>query len=223
MLSNHLILHRPLLLLPSIFPSIKVFPNESVLCIRWPKYWSYSFRISLSMNIQSPSAVILEPKKIRFATVSTFLLSICHEVTGPVAKILVLWMLSFNTAFSLFSFTLLFHTQEALQFLFAFCHYDSIICVSEVAAISPSNHDSSLCSSSLAFHMMYFACKLNKQGDNTHPWHTSFPISDQSIVLCLVLTVASWPAYRFLKRQVRWSGISISLRVLHSLLWFTLC
>ena len=44
--SSHLILCRPLLLLPSIFPSIMVFLNESVLCIRWPKYWSFSFSIS---------------------------------------------------------------------------------------------------------------------------------------------------------------------------------
>ena len=43
--SNHLILCRPLLLLPSIFPSIRVFSNESVLHIRWPKYWSFSFSI----------------------------------------------------------------------------------------------------------------------------------------------------------------------------------
>ena len=48
MLSNHLILCRPLLLLPSIFPSIRVFSNESVLHIRWPKYWSFSFSISPS-------------------------------------------------------------------------------------------------------------------------------------------------------------------------------
>ena len=46
--SNHLILCRPLLLLPSILSSIKVFSNESVLCIRWPKYWSFSFHISPS-------------------------------------------------------------------------------------------------------------------------------------------------------------------------------
>ena len=44
--SNHLILCCPLLLLPSIFPSIRVFSNESVLCIMWPKYWSFSFKIS---------------------------------------------------------------------------------------------------------------------------------------------------------------------------------
>ena len=46
--SNHLILCRPLLLLPSVFPSIRVFSNESVLRIRWPKYWSFSFNISPS-------------------------------------------------------------------------------------------------------------------------------------------------------------------------------
>ena len=48
MLSNHFIFCHPLLLLPSIFPSIRAFSSESVLCIRWPKYWSFSFRISPS-------------------------------------------------------------------------------------------------------------------------------------------------------------------------------
>ena len=46
--SNHLILCRPLFLLPSIFPSIRVFSRESVLCKRWPKYWNFSFSISPS-------------------------------------------------------------------------------------------------------------------------------------------------------------------------------
>ena len=46
--SNHLILCHPILLLPSNFPSIRVFSSESVLCIRWPKYWSFSFSISTS-------------------------------------------------------------------------------------------------------------------------------------------------------------------------------
>ena len=48
--SNHLILCRPLLLLPSIFPSIRVFSNQSVLHIRWPQYWSFSFNISPSFE-----------------------------------------------------------------------------------------------------------------------------------------------------------------------------
>ena len=180
--SNHLILCRPLLLLPSIFPSIRVFSNESALRIRWPKYWSFSFNISPSNEhsglisfrmdwldllavqgtlkdlfqhhtskasvlwhsaffivqlshpymttgktialtrhyfvgkvmsllfnmlfrlvitslprskrlliswLQSPSAVILEPRKIKSATISTVSPSICHEVMGPDAMILV--------------------------------------------------------------------------------------------------------------------------------------
>ena len=49
----------------------------------------------------------------------------------------------------------------------------------------------------------------------------SFSIWNQSVVPCPILTIASWPAYRFLKRQVRWSGIPISFRIFHSLLWST--
>ena len=52
--SNHLILCHPLLLLPSIFPSMRVFSNESTLCIRWPKYWSFSFSISPSNEYSGP-------------------------------------------------------------------------------------------------------------------------------------------------------------------------
>ena len=76
-------------------------------------------------------------------------------------------------------------------------------------------------SSSPVFLMMYSAYKLNKQGDNILPWHTPFPIWNQFVVPCPVLTVASWPAYRFLKRQVRWSSIPMSFRIFHSLLWST--
>ena len=57
---------------------------------------------------------------------------------------------------------------------------------------------------------MYSAYKLNKQGDNIQPWRTLFPIWNQSVVLCPVLTIASWPAYRCLRRHVRWFGIPIS-------------
>ena len=193
--SNHLILCRPLLLLPSIFPSMRVFSNESALRIRWPKYWSFCFSLSPSNEysglisftmdwldllavqgtlkrllqhhsskasillrsaffitqlshpymttgktialtrqtfvdkvmsllfnmlsrlvitflprskrlliswLQSPSAVILEPRKIKSVTVSP---SLSHEVMGPDAMILVFWMLSFKPTFSLYSFT----------------------------------------------------------------------------------------------------------------------
>jgi len=61
--------------------------------------------------------------------------------------------------------------------------------------------------------------KLNKQSDNIQPWRTPFPICYQSVGPCPVLTVASWPAYKFLKRQIRWSGIPISFRIFHSFLW----
>ena len=71
------------------------------------------------------------------------------------------------------------------------------------------------------FLMMYSVSKLNKQGDNIQPWCTPFPIWNQSVVPCPVPTVASWPAYRFLKRQVRWPDIPISFRIFHSLLWST--
>ena len=76
-------------------------------------------------------------------------------------------------------------------------------------------------SSSPAFLMMYSAYKLNKQGDSIQPWCTPFPVGNQSVVPHPVLIVASWPAYRFLRRQVRWSGIPISWRIFHVLLWST--
>jgi len=76
-------------------------------------------------------------------------------------------------------------------------------------------------SSSLAFLMMCSACRLNKQGDNRQPCCTPFPILNQLVVTYRVLTVVSWHTYRFLREQVRWSGIPISLRAFHSLLWST--
>ena len=57
---------------------------------------------------------------------------------------------------------------------------------------------------------MYSAYKLNKQSNNIQPWRTPFPIWNQYVVPCPVLTVAPWPTYSFSMRQVRWSGISIS-------------
>ena len=193
---NHLILCHPLLFLLSIFQGIRVFSNASVLRIRWPKYWSFSFNISPSNEysglisfridwldllavqgtlykssptpqfksinssvlrllysptltsihdywkniavtrqtfvgkvmsllfnmlsrlviaflprnkrlliswLQSPPAVILEPKKIKSVTVSAVSPSICHEVMGPDSMILVFWILSFHSPLSLSS------------------------------------------------------------------------------------------------------------------------
>ena len=68
------------------------------------------------------------------------------------------------------------------------------------------------------FVLMYSAYKLNKQDDNIQPWCTPFPIWNQSVVPCLV---ATWPAYRFLRRQVNCSGIPISLRIFHSVVFHT--
>ena len=76
-------------------------------------------------------------------------------------------------------------------------------------------------SSSPAFYMMYSAYNLNKLGDNLQPWCTPFPIWNQSVVPYPVLTVASWLATRFLRRQVRRSDIPISLKIFHNLLRFT--
>ena len=88
--------------------------------------------------LQSPSAVTLEPKNIKSVTVSP---SICHEVMGPDAMILVYWILNFMPVF----FTLLFYFhQETLLFLFVFCHKGGVIYMSEVIDIFPSNLDSSL-------------------------------------------------------------------------------
>ena len=133
-----------------------------------------------------------------------------HEVMGPDAMILVFWMLSFRPAFSLSSFTF-------IKSLFNSSLFSAIRVVSfaylRLLIFLPAILIQTCASSSPAFLMMYSAYKLNKQGDNIQPWCTPFPIWNQSIVPRLVLIVASWPAYRFLRRQVRWSGIPISLRI----------
>ena len=125
--------------------------------------------------------------------------------------ILVFWMLNYKPTFSLSSFTF-------IKRLFSSSSLSAII---EVIDTYPSNLDSSCVSSSPAFLMMYSVYWLNKQGNNIQPWHTPFPIWNHSVVSWPVLTVASWPAYRFLKRHVRVSGIPISFSIFHSLLWST--
>ena len=125
------------------------------------------------------------------------------------------WILS-----QLFHSPLLLSSRGCLVFLH-FRHKGGVICISEVIDISPGNLDSSLCFFQPSISHDVLCIKLNKQGDNIQPWHTPFPIWNQSVVPCPVLTVASWPAYKFLKRQVRWSGIPISFRIFHSMLWST--
>ena len=102
-----------------------------------------------------------------------------------------------------------------------FCHYSGIMYMSEVAGISPSNLDSSLwCIYPCTLHDV-LCIWLKWEGDNIPPWPTPFPILNQSAAPCLDLTIASWPAYRLLRRQVKWSCIPISLKNFHSLLWST--
>ena len=126
------------------------------------------------------------------------------KVMVPDAMILVFWMLSFKPAFLLSSFTFIKRLLSAIRVVSS--EYLRLL-IFLPAILIPA-----CASPSLAFHRMYSAYKLNKQGDNIQPWHTPFPISNQSVVPCLVLTVASWPSYRFLRRQVRWSGIPISFK-----------
>ena len=137
---------------------------------------------------------------------------------GLDAMILVFWMLSFQPIFLLSSFTF-------IKRLFSSSSISAIRVLSSVylrllifllAILIPA-----CASPSPAFLMMYSAYKLNKQGDNIQPWCTPFPIWKQSVVPCPVLTVSSWPAYRFLRRQARWSGIPILFRIFHCLLWST--
>ena len=140
--------------------------------------------------------VILEPKKIKSVTVSIVSPFICHEVMGLDAMILVFWILSFKPNYSLSSCTF-------IKRLFSFSSLSAIRLVSSaylrlliflLANLIP------ICGSfTPAFLTMYSAYKLNKQGDNIQPWRTPFPIWYQSVVPCPVLTVASWPAYRFLR------------------------
>jgi len=153
-----------------------------------------------SIMADSPSVVILEPKKIKSVTVSP---SICYEVMGLDAMILVFWMLNFKPTFSLSSFPF-------IKRLFS-SSFSAISMMSSVYLrlfiFLPAILIPACASSSPEFHMMCSSCKLKEQGDNIQPWHTPFPIWNQSFVPCQVLTVASWPAYRLLKKQVRWSGI----------------
>ena len=134
--------------------------------------------------LQSASAVILEPKKIKSVTISIVSPSICHEVMGPNATILVFWMLSFKPAFSLSYFTFikkLFSLLSPIRVVYS-AYLRLLIFLPEIFIPACA-------SSSPAFLMMYSSNKLNKQGDSKQPWRTPFPIWNQSVVPCLVLTV----------------------------------
>ena len=123
-------------------------------------------------------------------------------------------MLSFKPVFSLSSFIF-------IKRLFSSSSLPAIRVVSSaylrLLIFLPAILIPACASISPAFHVMYSEYRLNKQGDNIQPWHTPFPIWNQSVVPCPVLTVASWPAYRFFRKQVRWSGIPISWIIFHSI------
>ena len=138
--------------------------------------------------LQSLSLVILEPKKIKSLSDG-------------------FWILSFKPAFSLSPFTF-------IKSLFSSSSLSAIRVVSsaylKLLIFLPAILIPACESSRLVFCMIYSAYKLNKQGDDIQPWHTPFPVLNQSIVPCPILTVTSCPAYRFLGRQIRWPGIAIS-------------
>ena len=140
---------------------------------------------------------------------------------GPDAMILVFWMLSFKPTFS--------HSFTFIKRLFSSSSLSAWRVVSyaylRLLIFFPAILFPACASSSPEFLMMYklnlYAYKLNTQDDSIQPWCAPFPVWNQWIVSWLVLIVASWPAYRFLRRQVSWSGILISWRIFHSLLWST--
>ena len=131
---------------------------------------------------------------------------------------LIFLMLSFKSTFSLSSFTLINRLLVLPHFLPLECYYLHIWgCLVFLPAIFILACDSA----HPVFHIMYSAYKLNKQGDNIQPCHTPFLILNQWVVPCPVLTGVSWLTYGFLRRQVRWLGTPISLKIFHFLLWST--
>ena len=118
-------------------------------------------------------------------------------------------MLGFKPAFSLFTFTLikrLFSSSSLSAIRMVSSAYLRLLMLLLPIFIPACN------SSSPAFLMMCSAYRLNNQGNNIQPWPTPFPIWNQCVFPCPVLTVASLPAYRFLKKQVRWSVLSKNIQ-----------
>ena len=149
---------------------IALFPRNKCLLISW---------------LQSPSTVILEPKKIKSVTISTFYSSVYHEVMELDAMILVFLMLIFKPAFSLSSFTLIMMLfSSSSLYAITVVSYGGIMSYLRLMILLLAILIPTCISFSPAFYLMYSA---NKQGDNIQPWHTLFPILNQSIVLPPVL------------------------------------
>ena len=123
-----------------------------------------------------------------------FFPSVWHEMMGLDAMILVIFTLSFKSAFSVSSFTIikeLFSSSSLSAIRVIYSAYLRLL-IFLLEILIPA-----CASSSLAFYTMYSSYKLNKQGNNIKPWWTPFSILNQSVAPCLVLTVASWPEYTF--------------------------
>ena len=170
----------------------------------------------LSSWLQSPSAVISEPKKIVSYCFHYFSIY-CHEVMGLDAMILVFWMLSFNPTVSLSSFTFM----KRLFSSSLLCRKGTAICISEVIDIFPEIFIPAYASSSTAFCILYSAYKLNRQGDNIQPWMYSFlnlePVCSSMSGSNLLLDLHT----DFSGGRSGGLGIPISWRIFHSLLWST--
>ena len=139
--------------------------------------------------LQSPSAVILEPKTKKSVNTPTFSLSICHEVMGSGGCNELTFV---NFEFQAKFFTLLFHTHQRdfsssllSDIKVVSCAYVRLLIFLPTILIPACD------SSSLAFLMMCSPYRLNKQGDSRQPCHTPFSILNQSVVPYRVLTVAS--------------------------------
>ena len=150
---------------------------------------------------------------------STFSPSICQAVIGRDTMILVFFFLIFHfkAALSLSSFTF-------IKRLFSYSLLSAIRVVSSaflrLLMFLPFVLIPACNSSSSAFFHDVLSLQV-KQGDSTQACHIPFSVLNQSVVPYRVLTVASWPEYRFFRRQVRCSGIHISPRASHSLSWST--
>ena len=116
---------------------------------------------------------------------------------GPDAMILVFWMLSFKPTFSLSSFTFIKSLFSSLVYAIRMVSSANL----RLLIFLPVVLIPAYASSSPAFLMIYSAYKWNKQGDNIQPWRTAFPIWNQSVVPCPVLTVASWEICTQVKKQ----------------------
>ena len=127
--------------------------------------------------------------------------------------ILIFWMLGFKSAFLLSSsIKRLFSSSSLSETRVASSAYLRLLIFLPVVLIPAYD------SLSQALCIMY-SIWVKKQADHIQPWCIPYPIMNQSVVPHKVLTIASWPEYRFLRKQVRWSGTPIILRIFHSLLW----